>query len=450
MVTSHKKEPFLLFIGDSISFLLALWITLLLRYGTFPSRELFVSHFIAFLFLFIISIGVFFIAGLYDNQTLLTKRDLPTLIINAQLSNSIIAVVLFYFFPFLGLTPKTNLFLFLLVSSCIIVIWRRWGIQHTSLRKPRNALLVGSGPEVGELEREICSSARYGITFVSFFDLSRMDLDVQTISKTAREKGASLIVIDLDHKKVAPILSDLYSLIFSDVRFVDFHSLYENIFGRVPISLIQPAWFLENVSSSSHSVYDFLKRCMDISLSFILGVFSLLFYPFVFFAIKLDDGGTLWSIQERVGEHNVIIKVVKFRTMSIANDKAEWDTQKANKITRVGRFLRRTRIDELPQLWNVLRGDLSLIGPRPEFARPVAEYSHEIPYYNVRHLIKPGLSGWAQIYHEEHPHHGDPEKIRKTKDKLSYDLYYIKHRSFGLDIKIALRTLQIILSRKGI
>ena len=118
-----------------------------------------------------------------------------------------------------------------------------------------------------------------------------------------------------------------------------------------------------------------------------------------------------------------------------------------NRVTRVGNLLRKTRLDEFPQLWNVLKGDISLIGPRPEFPDAVKHYTDEIPYYNVRHLIKPGLSGWAQIYQEQHPHHG--VDTFRTADKLSYDLYYIKNRSFLLDIKIALRTVKTLASIAG-
>ena len=132
--------------------------------------------------------------------------------------------------------------------------------------------------------------------------------------------------------------------------------------------------------------------------------------------------------------------------MTIANDGGQWGKQD-NKITRVGKFLRKTRIDELPQLWNVLRGDISLIGPRPEFAEAVKQYDKQIPYYNVRHLIKPGLSGWAQIY-GEHPHHDTD--ITKTKNKLAYDLYYVKNRSFLIDLKVALHTIRELVSRRGI
>ncbi|MEK7136036.1 MAG: sugar transferase, partial [Patescibacteria group bacterium] len=173
---------------------------------------------------------------------------------------------------------------------------------------------------------------------------------------------------------------------------------------------------------------------------------SLPFYPLIMLAIKLDDGGEIFIYPERVGEHNRPIRLLKFRTMTVGNDGGQWGMVE-NKVTRVGAFLRRTRLDELPQIWNVIRGDLSLVGPRPEFAPAVGLYGEEIKFYNVRHLVKPGLSGWAQIYGEQ-PHHGIG--VEETKNKLSYDLFYIKNRSILLDIKIALKTIRILLSRSGV
>jgi lipopolysaccharide/colanic/teichoic acid biosynthesis glycosyltransferase len=197
--------------------------------------------------------------------------------------------------------------------------------------------------------------------------------------------------------------------------------------------------------------FDLAKRSLDVAISFVLGIVSLFLFPFVYLAIKLDDRGVVFSYQTRVGQNGVPIKIMKFRTMSVANDDGKWgastSVQVVNTVTRVGAFLRKSRIDELPQLWNVLKGDISLIGPRPEFPDPVASYSEKIPYYSLRHIVKPGLSGWAQIYHEKHPHHGlDTEE---TRNKLAYDLYYIKNRSFMLDIKIALRTLKVLISFAG-
>ena len=129
-------------------------------------------------------------------------------------------------------------------------------------------------------------------------------------------------------------------------------------------------------------------------------------------------------------------------------DNGDWKEKgKENYVTKVGSFLRKTRIDELPQLWDVLMGQLSLIGPRPEFGDAVQKYASEIPYYNVRHIIKPGLSGWAQMYHQNHPHHGTD--FKETQNKLSYDLYYVKNRSFMLDVKIAIKTLKVLVMVAG-
>ena len=186
---------------------------------------------------------------------------------------------------------------------------------------------------------------------------------------------------------------------------------------------------------------------MDVALALLLGAVSLIFYPFVYIAIKLDDGKNIFIKQERIGQNNKNIKIVKFRTMSV-DDEGDGEANRAQKITSVGHFLRSSRIDELPQLWNVLKGDISLIGPRPELPKLVSLYEKEISFYNIRHLIKPGLSGWAQIYQITPPKFSTD--YNQTKIKLSYDLFYIKNRSFWLDIKIALKTIKALLSRQGL
>ena len=225
------------------------------------------------------------------------------------------------------------------------------------------------------------------------------------------------------------------------------NEIYEDIFNRVPISLLKYNWFLENISTTPHAGYDALKRVMDITIAIILILLSLPLYPLIILAIKLEDGKEIFGYQDRMGRANHMIRILKFRTM-LFNDNGDWQKQgKINEVTKVGYFLRKTRLDEFPQLWNVLKGDMSLIGPRPEFPQAVKRYSDEISYYNIRHLIKPGLSGWAQIYQERHPHHG--VDTLETTNKLAYDLYYIKNRSFLLDLKIALRTLKTMVSFAG-
>ncbi len=451
MSVVSKKEPIVLFLGDVLCFLASLFLMLFIRYGTLPSAELFAQHLIPFSILFVVWVVVFFIAGLYEKHTIILKGKLPNIILNAQIINSGIAVLFFYFIPYLGITPKTSLFIYLIISFILILTWRIYGYVFFAREKNQKGILIGTGNDMKELMYEVNNNSRYDLQFISSIDLNDIEgVDFQEeILKRIYSEEVHVIAIDLKNEKVEPILPNLYNLIFSKVRFIDMYKIYEDIFDRIPLSLVKYSWFLENISSTSNSVYDFLKRAMDILIAFVLGIVSLVVYPFVILAIKLDDRGEIFSYQTRVGQNNMLINIMKFRTMTIANDNAKWG-KVDNKVTRVGKFLRKSRIDELPQLWNVLRGDISLIGPRPEFPEPVKSYTEQIPYYNVRHIIKPGLSGWAQLYHDEHPHHGEPDSLRKTRDKLSYDLYYIKNRSFMLDLKIALKTLRALLSRSGV
>jgi exopolysaccharide biosynthesis polyprenyl glycosylphosphotransferase len=449
MTIRNKQEAALLFLGDVTFFLLSLWAMLALRYLALPTWELFRTHLVPFSILFCVWVVVFFIAGLYGKHTLILKSRLPGIIFHALTANSIIAISFFYFIPYFGITPKINLFLYLGISAIFILAWRIYGHTLLGFRKKQKALLIGSGEEMGELKKEVNHNPRYSLTFVSSIDLDDVEeLDFQReIVERIYTEGISIIVVNLRNEKVGPILPSLYNLIFSRIRFIDMHKAYEDIFDRVPLSLMKYSWFLENISLSSRKTYDILKRLMDISAAFVLGIMSLAFYPIVFMLIKLDDGGPIFTFQERVGQYNRPIRLVKFRTME-RNDGGKWGDGLPNKVTRVGKFLRKSRIDELPQLWNVLVGDLSLIGPRPEFPDPAKSYDKEIPYYNVRYLIKPGLSGWAQICHVRHPHH--QIDVRETKVKVSYDLYYIKNRSFLLDLKIAAKTIKTLLSRSGV
>ncbi len=441
MSVSRKKETFVLFFGDIILLCLSLWFSLALRYSSIPDLQILALHAAPFAIIIAVWLIVFFISGLYEKHTLILKSRLPATIFNAQLANSFIAVLFFYFIPYFGIAPKTNLFVYLVVSFVFVLVWRIYGDRFFRKTKQERGIIIGSGEEMRELLQEVNGNPRYELQFVSSIDLdeiSGLDFKEEILSRIYAEE-IQIIVVDLKNEKVEPILPHLYNLIFSKVKFIDMYKVYEDIFDRVPLSLVRYNWFLENISTENRISYDVLKRMMDILLSLVLFIGSLLIYPFVYLAIRLDDGGQVFFSQGRVGKNNQLIKVKKFRSMK---------EDGSNQITRVGRFIRSTRIDELPQLWNVLVGDLSLIGPRPEIPNLVKHYEEEIHYYNIRHLIKPGLSGWAQLYHT------DPPKVTadalKTRRKLSYDLYYIKNRSFMLDVKIALKTLKALLSRSGV
>ncbi len=448
----NNKEPLILFIGDIVIFIVALWLTLTIRLGEIPSSFTFFDHLLPFSILFIIWSLIFFIAGLYEKHTILFKSRLPFRVFNTQLLNSFFAVVFFYFIPYFGITPKVILFFYIIISSLLIFIWRTYGHNLFGLKAREKAIIFGRRVEIDSLLQEVNNNPRYGLEFVSSFDLDKIkEINFQKdIIEKISHLNISVVVIDLENDVLKKDLPRFYNLLFSKVRFVDISSLYEDIFDQVPLSSVGYSWFLQNVSLSTSITYDAFKRLVDVFISLIFGIMSLLFYPFIYLAIKLDDGGSIFIIQDRIGKNNKFIRFKKFRTMSFNDNESFDNTQdlrQINKITKVGAFLRKSRLDELPQLWNVLKGDLSLIGPRPELPTLAKIYEQEVPYYNVRHLIPPGLSGWAQLYHENHPHQG--ANVEETKNKLSYDLYYVKNRSIMLDFKIALKTIKALLSRTG-
>ena len=319
-----------------------------------------------------------------------------------------------------------------------------------SLSRTQPAILVGAGDDVLDLYREVNGSDRYGLVFKEhIIPKGSIDETVAAIGTSVNDNGATIIIADLRNHSVEYAIPFLYSLVFSGVRIIDAGKLYESIFDRIPISMVGERWLVENSTSlGNRRIYDVLKRLIDILVASIGGVISLIFYPFIYIAIKIEDHGPLFISQERIGSNGKKIKIVKFRSMS-GNDNGVYGSNGESKlfVTKVGNFLRISRLDEIPQFWNVVRGDLSLVGPRPELPQLVSIYDKEIPYYNARHLVKPGLFGWAQIYHEAHPHHS--VSTEDTRDKLSYDLYYIKNRSLMLDIKITLRTIQILMKRVG-
>lgn len=421
-----NKQSFLLLFGDVFVFALSLWITLLLRYESVPTLELWKSHISVFGTLFAAWIIVFFILDLYGRQRVAFRRKLFGILLRAQVINSVIALSVFYFTPTISIAPKVNFVLYGFVSFALILVWRMFLVDWFVTTSPEPLVLLGEGAVFRELEEELTRNPKYGYRIV-------------------REGDATLVVTDLYTPVNSEELHIRYERALQGVRFIDIRDFYASVFDRLPLALLGEGWFLRNLPRSQGG-YDVLKRIMDVGVALPLALVSLLVYPFVALAIKLEDHGPVFIDQERVGPLGKPTHIYKFRSMSKSDSGAEVLKSKA-KVTRVGSFLRKSRIDELPQLWSVVRGDLSLVGPRPELPALAAVYSREINHYDVRHTIKPGLSGWAQIYHEQHPHHGTA--VEDTRDKLSYDLFYVKNRSFVLDLKIALKTLKILVSFVG-
>lgn len=446
----RTRELFILILGDAICFSLALWLTLLFRYLEWPTDDRLDAHLGPFLLLSSIWIVIFYIAGLYDKHTVMLKKLLFARIINTQIFNIVLAAVLFLAVP-LGIAPKTNLVIYLFVSIALIMGWRLYLFNFFSPKRQHRALLIADGKEAIELADEINNNDRYNYSFVRIIDeraaTHTPDFE-QKLLELIDQEDIEVIVANPGGAHIERVLPAIFDLAFLkfEFTFLDFYKLYEDTFDRIPMSSLRYEWFINHVSQSQSPVYDLLKRVIDIVGAVVLLVPALAVYPFIYLAIKIEDGGPIFYRTERVGQYNQPIRMIKFRTMN-GQDKASEALDSKLQVTRVGRFLRRTRLDELPQLWNVLKGDLSFIGPRPEMPALASAYAEAIPYYNMRHFLKPGLSGWAQIQHLDAPRQGiDTEKTLK---KLSYDLHYLRCRSFFLDLEIMLKTLRILIMRSG-
>jgi lipopolysaccharide/colanic/teichoic acid biosynthesis glycosyltransferase len=401
-----RRETAILLMGDFFILVASLWVALYLRNLTIPSFGYFEINVFPFLPIFLLSLVVFYIAGLYEKQTRPIRRVMSVRILGAQAATVAVAAIVFFVLP-LSIAPKTILVLYLVVSVIAESIWRFYRMNRETVEGKRvPVVLVGSGPASDELYEEVNSNNKYTIRFVGRCDTA-----------------------------------DAYS---GDAVTMDTATLYEEIFDRVPLEYLDARELVQSLPRG-RVFYDRSKRAFDILLALMLVVIAIPFVSIAALAL-LIEGGAPFIRPERIGRDGRLVRLWKLRTM-LFNDQGDPELQKKNRVTAVGRFLRKSRIDELPQVWNVLVADLSFIGPRPEFPKIAEVYEREIPQYRMRHLITPGLSGWAQIHDYDAPRGG--ADVARTKRKLSFDLYYLKHRSFGLDIAIALKTFRALLSFSG-
>lgn len=454
----RTRELLTLLLGDVAIFVASLWLTLTVRYLEIPSAERLDMHLGPFLLLSGVWLFVFYVAGMYDKHTSLFRSNLVSQIIHTQFINILIAAVAFLLFP-LGIAPKTNLVIYLAVSIVLITAWRVYLFPRISPRHTRRAILIADGDEAIELVDEVNNNPRYSYHFLRIIDQQTAtdtdDFNQKLLDLISREE-IEVIVADPHSAYIEQVLPDLFRMTFErfEITFFDFYSVYESTFDRVPLSALRYDWFLTHVSQSRSVLYDTVKRALDISGAFILGVLFLCVLPFVALAMRLEGPGEIFITQERLGQRNRRIKVCKLRTMT-SNQAASstWTTEdqrQGNVITRVGAILRKTSLDEVPQVWNILKGEMSLIGPRNDILGLAERLTKEIPYYAIRNFVKPGVSGWAQTHQHYMGDNISPQSLEETQMRLAYDLYYVKNKSLLLDLEIALRTVKTLLSRFGI
>ncbi len=449
-VETHMKglgtrQSWTLFVADIAVLAFALPSALLARFLSVPSWEVVRIHMWAFVCVAVIWVLVFFIAGLYEWRTYMVRRGMWERFAFSVGSVGAAGFTLFYLVPVFGITPKTLFIVYIAIVSLGTAAMRMYTGRHIPEKNKEHMICIGVGKDMDDIVNYVAHTPNAPFVCVARFGQNGDAMVANDIITCVHREHIGTIVMDLYGEATRSLAEHLYPLVLEGVRIVDTATVYEKLFERVPISAITRRWFLEHVDGRTSLGYEVGKRVMDICIAGGLFVLSLIVYPFVACAIYLEDGGPIFFRGERVGKDGTLFRLVKFRSMASSSQGS--GVEKRPIITRVGNVLRETRIDELPQLWNVIRGDMSLVGPRPEYPNLVEEYTNAIPFYPVRHIVRPGLSGWAQLYQENHPHHG--VEVEETQEKLSYDLYYIKRRSLIFDFDIALKTVRVLLGRKG-
>ena len=456
----HAKQLILLG-GDFLCFIFGFWLSLMARYLRTPMWSDIEKHLVLFFFLFLLWIVINYINGLYDLGKF-KHKETTRYFIEATLISFLVSIVFFYAISNPFIAPKTILILNVLFGYGLSFLWRviyEKFIGQKSLTN--NVIFVGYTPETQELIGIIQNNPEGGYKIAAMIDPERVvkssnfpffDVyhSIQAIRPAVTNHRAHVVVIAPHLRQNTDVSRELYELLFWKVQISDQTTFYEIITGRIPPSTFSEAWFLENLTNSRQPIYEKLRAFFDFLAGISVGVICLLCLPFIALALKINSAGHVFYRQKRVGQGGREFFLYKFRSMYVLRDDgsaeidgAQFTTKDDKRVTAVGKFLRKTRLDELPQFINLLKRDITLIGPRPERPEIVQQAVEKLPYYSLRHMVRPGLTGWAVVRQNY------TDNLEKTLQKLQYDLFYIKHRSVLMDISILLRTVNIVLRMMG-
>ena len=339
----------------------------------------------------------------------------------------------------------------LIILIFTLFCWRgiySWMVKQPFLRE--RIYVLGTGERAERLVRGLRQRAELGIEVVGWTGTMQGALTLDSVASHLAERVRydhphRVIVAMPDRRGTIPV-QELLQLRLDGVKIEEATSWLEKISGRIEVEQLYPSWLIFAEGFRFSAGFMLLRRAFSFAASLVLLILVLPLIPFVILAIKLDSPGSVLYRQKRVGQAGRTFFCYKFRTMrqdAEADTGATWALDDDPRITRVGRFLRISRLDEIPQLWCVLKGDMGFVGPRPERPEFVEWLSREIPYYQVRHVVRPGITGWAQIRYK----YGST--VEDAKEKLQYDLFYIKNASIGLDLVILFQTVKIVILGRG-
>lgn len=410
-------------------------------------------------FYFLPLIWVLFLIEMYDPHRA-KSRQRTVIGMGLAIGASLILYALLYLVAPKGSLPRLVVGVFLILAGLFTLIWRLIYIRiFTGQAFLRRVLVVGAG-KAGKTLAQIHQGLRpHPFTLVGFLDDDPSKTGQQLegfpilacckyLPEVVEKEGISDVVIAITGEMSNETFQSILDTQESGVDVIPMPIMYEELLGRVPVHHLESEWLVRSFVNDVrvNGFYEIAKRLFDIFFALIALFVFVLIYPFIALIIVLDSGRPVLYKQIRSGKGGKPYSFYKFRTMRQDAEKdglARPAEENDPRTTRVGHFLRRTHLDELPQVWNVLIGELSIIGPRPERPELVEKYQKEIPFYRARMLVKPGLTGWAQV------NYGYAANVEQNTIKQEYDLYYIKHRSLLLDITVVLRTVWQVIGFRG-
>ena len=446
-----------LLLGDIILLYSSLAVTLWLRYDHI-TNELWIRHLLPFSIIFALWLIVFFINGLYEINKVRQGFKFYGNLVQNLFINALLAVLVFYVIlgNYTTLKPQTVLIVLMGIFTILFLAWRKLFFKTISSdRLGNNLAIIGITPESLTLAEEIITKPQFGYKLKLLinpdssnipekFQVIHTTKDISDLKSKLLEHKISTVVSVANNSYGPDVARSLFDSISLKIQYFNLTDFYEKIAGKVLVTSLERNWFLENISQKNKQWLSSAKRIIDLFFSALFGLISLiLIMPWLSLMIKLDSKGPLIYKQTRVGLNGKIFTVYKLRSMAqnAEQNGAQWAKENDSRVTKVGRFIRKTRLDEIPQFVNILKGEMSFVGPRPERPEFVAKLKNEIPFYNERHLVKPGLTGWAQI---NFPYGAS---VEDAKEKLQYDFFYIKNQSVALDISIILKTINTVFNK---
>lgn len=438
MFQRYRKRIFFVILGDIACFYSALFLSLILRYQISINnldilKGAFLNSFYHFSFIFLIWILLFLISRLYELPYLISRKEFYFLALKLFLIGGFLAVILFYLFT-PKLVPKIVLLLTIVFSLFLLMGWRTF-VNWIFKERKKKVVIISDTREREELGYFINNHPSFGIEVLA--SLKEPDINkIKLIINQNNNLQESYIIIEEKYKR---IIEDNLKEYQRKIKIIDFGEFYETLTGKVALSILDEEWFNKNVLQKRNKTYELLKRFFDLIGGIILLIISLPLWPLIGLLIKMSSEGPVLFKSKRVGKDEKEFLIYKFRTMiKNANQMGpSWTLKDDPRITKIGKILRYTHLDEVPQVINIIKGDTSFVGPRPEEKNLVELFKKEIPFYEKRMLIKPGIIGWAQI---NYPHGAS---IEDAIEKLKYDFYYLKYRSLAFDFLIALKAWRI-------